>query len=79
MTQQILKTGGRQGKVCSSTAVRVLSSRIGASSMYVPGKQGAMEIFHVGSTPAALGLAIYVIGYGFGPLLWAPLIEIASI
>lgn len=51
----------------------------GASSMYVPGEQGVMEQFHVGPTAAALGLAIYVIGYGFGPLLWAPLSEIASI
>ena len=34
----------------------------GASSMYVPGEQGVMETFHVGSTPAAVGLAIFVIG-----------------
>jgi DHA1 family multidrug resistance protein-like MFS transporter len=47
--------------------------------MYVPGEQGVMEKFHVGATPAALGLAIYVVGYGFGPLLFAPLSEIASI
>ncbi|KUJ08119.1 major facilitator superfamily transporter [Mollisia scopiformis] len=51
----------------------------GASSMYVPGEQGVMEKFHVGATPAALGLAIYVVGYGVGPLIWAPLSEIASI
>jgi DHA1 family multidrug resistance protein-like MFS transporter len=47
--------------------------------MYVPGEQGMMNEFHVGSTAAAMGLAIYVIGYGVGPLLWAPLSEIASI
>jgi DHA1 family multidrug resistance protein-like MFS transporter len=51
----------------------------GASSMYVPGETGVMERFHVGTAPAALGLAIYVVGYGVGPLLWAPLSEIASI
>jgi DHA1 family multidrug resistance protein-like MFS transporter len=51
----------------------------GSSSMYVPGEQGMMNEFHVGSTAAAMGLAIYVIGYGVGPLLWAPLSEIASI
>jgi MFS transporter, DHA1 family, multidrug resistance protein len=51
----------------------------GASSMYVPGEQGVMEKFHVGPTPAALGLAIYVLGYGIGPLLFAPLSEIAII
>jgi DHA1 family multidrug resistance protein-like MFS transporter len=51
----------------------------GASSMYVPGEEGVMEEFHVGATPAAIGLAIYVVGYGIGPLLFAPLSEIASI
>ena len=30
----------------------------GASSMYVSGEEGIMEEFHVGATPAALGLAI---------------------
>ena len=51
----------------------------GASSMYVPGEEGVMEKFNVGATPAAIGLAIYVVGYGVGPLLFAPLSEIASI
>ena len=51
----------------------------GASSMYVPGIQGVMEEFHVGTAPGALGLAIYVIGYGVGPLLFAPMSEIAAI
>lgn len=47
--------------------------------MYVPGEQGVMEHFNVGPTPAALGLAIFVVGYGIGPLLWAPLSEIPAI
>ncbi|KAF2673038.1 MFS general substrate transporter [Microthyrium microscopicum] len=51
----------------------------GSSSMYVPGEGGVMAEFHVGDTPAALGLAIFVVGYGIGPLLFAPLSEIASI
>jgi DHA1 family multidrug resistance protein-like MFS transporter len=51
----------------------------GASSMYVPGEEDVMRKFHVGATPAATGLAIYVVGYGIGPLLFAPLSEIASI
>ena len=32
-----------------------------ASSMYVPG-EGVMRRFHIGATPAAIGLAIYVVG-----------------
>lgn len=51
----------------------------GASSMYAPAEQGVMQRFHVGDTPAALGLAIFVVGYGVGPLLWAPLSEIPAI
>ncbi|CZT48790.1 related to FLR1-Putative H+ antiporter regulated by yAP-1 and involved in multidrug resistance [Rhynchosporium secalis] len=51
----------------------------GASSMYVPGEGGVMDKFHVGATPTAIGLAIYVVGYGIGPLLFAPMSEIASI
>lgn len=47
--------------------------------MYVTGEEGVMARFHVGHAPAALGLALYVVGYGLGPLLWAPLSEIASI
>lgn len=51
----------------------------GASSMYVPSEQGLMKEFNVGATSAALGLAVYVAGYGIGPLLFAPLSEIASV
>lgn len=51
----------------------------GASSMYVPGEEEVMKQFHVGATPAAIGLAIYVVGYGIGPLIFAPLSEIAAI
>lgn len=51
----------------------------GSSSLYVPGIEGVMHEFHVGATPGALGLAIFVIGYGIGPLLWAPLSEIPAI
>lgn len=50
-----------------------------ASSMYVPGEQGVSAEFKVGATPAALGLAMYVLGYGIGSLLFAPLSEIPAI
>lgn len=51
----------------------------GSSSMYVPGTEGVKAQFGVGNTAAALGLAIFVLGYGVGPLIFAPLSEIASI
>lgn len=50
----------------------------GASSMYVSGEGGVMHQFHVGNAAAAMGLAIYVIGYGIGPLLVCILSELWS-
>jgi hypothetical protein len=43
----------------------------GASRMYVLGEAGLMKEFGVRNTPAALGLAIYALGYGIGLLLRA--------
>jgi DHA1 family multidrug resistance protein-like MFS transporter len=71
-------TAGRKWLVLAQLAAYSMAV-YGASSMYVPGEQGVMERFGVGPTPAALGLAIYVVGYGIGPLLWAPLSEIPAI
>jgi DHA1 family multidrug resistance protein-like MFS transporter len=51
----------------------------GSSSIYVPGQEGIMHEFKVGHVPAALGLSIFVVAYGLGPLLWAPLCEIPVI
>ncbi|KIV93542.1 hypothetical protein, variant [Exophiala mesophila] len=48
-----------------------------SSSMYVAGSEGVMNEFGVGHAAASLGLAIFVVGYGVGPLLFAPLSEIA--
>ncbi|KAI9670012.1 MAG: hypothetical protein M1831_007048 [Alyxoria varia] len=50
-----------------------------ASAIYTPASQGVMEEFGVGIPKAALGLSMYVLGYGFGPLLFSPLSEIPSI
>lgn len=47
-----------------------------ASSIYVPSQGGIMEEFGVGHPKASLGLSLYVIGYGIGPLLFSPLSEI---
>ena len=35
-----------------------------------------MEIWGVSYTEASLGLALYVLGYGMGPLIFSPLSEI---
>jgi DHA1 family multidrug resistance protein-like MFS transporter len=46
------------------------------SSIYAPSESGVMEAFNVSPTLATLPLALYVLAYGVGPLLWAPLCEI---
>ena len=43
--------------------------------MYTPGIGDVGQKFHVSSTVALLGLTLYVLGLGFGPLLAAPLSE----
>ena len=50
-----------------------------ASAIYTPSEPGVMEKFGVGPTAASLGLSMYVLGYGVGPLLFSPLSEIPII
>ncbi|KAF2786148.1 MFS general substrate transporter [Melanomma pulvis-pyrius CBS 109.77] len=49
------------------------------SSIYAPSEQGVMQRFGVSPTAASLPLSLYVLGYGVGPLLFAPLCEIPGI
>ncbi|EFW98547.1 major facilitator superfamily transporter multidrug resistance [Grosmannia clavigera kw1407] len=47
-----------------------------ASSAYSAGTRQVMADFHVGSEVAILGTTLYLLGFGLGPLLWAPLSEV---
>ena len=49
------------------------------SSIYAPSEGGVMERFAVNPTEAALPLSLYVLAYGVGPLIFAPLSEIPVI
>ncbi|KAK5712316.1 hypothetical protein LTR15_011895 [Elasticomyces elasticus] len=49
------------------------------SSLFVAGELDVGSEFHVGATPAELGLALYVLGYGIGPMIFSPLSEIPYI
>ena len=49
------------------------------SAIYTSSEQGVMEKFNVGPIAASLPLSLYVLAYGLGPLLWAPLSEIPII
>ncbi|KAK5020134.1 hypothetical protein LTR16_001358, partial [Cryomyces antarcticus] len=48
------------------------------SAIYVSSELGVMARFGVGDFKASLGLALYVLGYGFGPLLWSPMSELPA-
>ncbi|KAJ3822338.1 major facilitator superfamily domain-containing protein [Lentinula raphanica] len=47
------------------------------SAIYTPSIPGIMEEFNVSLTHATLGLTLYVLGYGIGPMLLSPLQELA--
>jgi DHA1 family multidrug resistance protein-like MFS transporter len=49
------------------------------SSIYSSSQQDVMEIFHVSHVAASLGIALYVLGYGIGCLLFSPLSEIPAV
>ncbi|CAI7616710.1 unnamed protein product [Penicillium manginii] len=49
------------------------------SAIYTSSLQGVMEEFNVDSLVGTLGLSLYVLGYGIGPLVFSPLSEIPII
>ncbi|KAH8917019.1 MFS general substrate transporter, partial [Atractiella rhizophila] len=49
------------------------------SAIYSPSIPGVMERFHVSYVRGVLGLSLFVIGYGIGPLFLSPLSEIPAI
>lgn len=49
------------------------------SAIYTSSIQGVMEEFGVSTLLATLGLSLYVLGYGTGPLIFSPLSEIPVI
>ena len=49
------------------------------SAIYTPGEEGVMQRFGVSAENASLPLSLYVLAYGLGPLVFAPLSEIPLI
>ncbi|CAJ2512724.1 Uu.00g008430.m01.CDS01 [Anthostomella pinea] len=49
------------------------------SSLYAPSEAQITRHFGVSPAVAELGIALYVVGYGVGPLLWSPLSEIPRV
>jgi MFS transporter, DHA1 family, multidrug resistance protein len=50
-----------------------------SSSIYAASQEGVMHDFHVSQTIASLGLALFVLGYGLGPIVFSPLADNARI
>ncbi|KAH7136509.1 major facilitator superfamily domain-containing protein [Dactylonectria macrodidyma] len=50
-----------------------------SSAIYTSSTEGVMRKFGVSQIEATLGLSLYVLGYGVGPLLFSPLSEIPRI
>ncbi|GAA5868162.1 hypothetical protein JCM1840_006163 [Sporobolomyces johnsonii] len=45
------------------------------SAIYTPGELSLMQDFGVSRTVSILGLTLFILGYGIGPMLWSPLQE----
>ena len=69
---------GKKLVVSAQICAYTFSVYIG-SSLYVASEPDVMEKFDVSDVAAALGLALYVLAYGIGPMLWSPLSEIPRI
>jgi len=50
-----------------------------AGSIYTPAIPTLIEKYHLSPSVASLGLSMYVLGYGLGPLIFSPLSEIPVI
>ncbi|KAJ4006662.1 hypothetical protein NW752_010662 [Fusarium irregulare] len=50
-----------------------------SSAIYTSSTEGIMHAFGVSQLKASLGLSLYVLGYGIGPLVFSPLSEIPRI
>jgi DHA1 family multidrug resistance protein-like MFS transporter len=50
-----------------------------SSAIYTSSTEGIMHAFGVSQLKATLGLSLYVLGYGIGPLVFSPLSEIPRI
>ncbi|WWC66124.1 uncharacterized protein I206_100024 [Kwoniella pini CBS 10737] len=49
------------------------------SSIYSSGIEGVMAQFTVSQTTALVGLTVFVLGYGVGPMLWSPVSELSNV
>jgi DHA1 family multidrug resistance protein-like MFS transporter len=71
-------SNGRQNYVCTIICLYTFVVYCG-SAIYTTSQQGVQERFGVSTENSSLPLSLYVLAYGVGPLIWAPLSEIPII
>jgi DHA1 family multidrug resistance protein-like MFS transporter len=71
-------TFGKKAVVLSQILIYTMAVYMG-SAIYSPSIGGVMQRFGVSLGSASLGLSMYVLAYGVGPLLFSPLSEIPII
>ncbi|KAI0062505.1 MFS general substrate transporter [Artomyces pyxidatus] len=64
--------------VMAQTCLWTFTMYIG-SSIYTSGIPDIAEKFGVSQVAATVGLTLFVVGYGLGPMIWAPMSEIPQI
>ncbi|KAH8917183.1 MFS general substrate transporter [Atractiella rhizophila] len=67
-------------KTVTTAAIMLLTFSVYiGSAIYAPSIPGVSETFHVSTTKGTLGLSLFVLGYGVGPMILSPLSEIPAI
>jgi DHA1 family multidrug resistance protein-like MFS transporter len=69
---------GKKSVTAAQICLYTLAFYMG-SAIYTPSEEPLIKIYGVSQTVASLGLSLYVLAYGLGPLLFSPLSEIPSI
>ncbi|EGP83275.1 uncharacterized protein MYCGRDRAFT_106071 [Zymoseptoria tritici IPO323] len=65
-------------KKCICTRLYGFTAMFGtfASAVYSPAVYEVAREFNVGTQVSLLGISLFLIGFGIGPLVWAPLSEV---
>ncbi|CUM56269.1 uncharacterized protein AC631_03929 [Debaryomyces fabryi] len=60
---------------CMVVGLTALSVSLG-SAMFAEANQDLKTIYHIGTSVAALGVSLFVLGFAAGPIIWGPLSEL---
>ena len=71
-------SSGKKAWVSAQICLLTTSVYIGAA-IYTVGITGVEEQFHVSYVAALLGLTLFIIGYGLGPMIWCPISELPGV